>query len=178
MARSQPRPRPASEAEIGFKRKGMVHWLAPWFLVGAGHEVEESGRFARYTDKREVEAGLPTALYEPRDVETSDAVLPPYDDASYRDENGDLWIDFASDVGEGFSPTYTVAWLLSRPRLKLTHGEVRTRRSADGSSCSGVTRSTRPRAGTSTGIDSSARIPRHSPGWRSGEGAAPLRDPR
>ena len=102
----------------------MVPWLAPWFLVGAGHEVNESGRFARYTDKREVEAGLPTALYEPRDVENSDVVLPPYDDTSYRDENGDLWIDFASDVGEGFSPTYAVAWLLSRPRLKLIHGEA------------------------------------------------------
>ena len=102
----------------------MVHWLAPRFLIGAGHEVDESGRFARFTDKRELEAGLPTALYEPRDVETSDPALPPYDDGSYRDENGDLWIDFASDVGEGFSPTYTVAWLLSRPRLKLTHGET------------------------------------------------------
>lgn len=99
----------------------MVQWLAPPFLIRAGHEVSESGRFARFTDKREVEAGLATALYEPRDVEKSDAVLPPYDDVSYRDENGDLWIDFASDVGEGFSPTYTIAWLLSRPRLTLTH---------------------------------------------------------
>jgi hypothetical protein len=54
-------------------------------------------------------------------VETSGVVLPLYDDTSYRDENGDLWIDFASDVGEGFSLTYTVAWLLSRPLLKLTH---------------------------------------------------------
>jgi len=114
MARSQ---------TMRFKPKPMVHWLAPWFLISAGHEVDESGRFARFTDKREVEAGLETALYEPRDVENSDAVLPPYDDASYRDENGDLWIDFTSDVGEGFSPTYTVAWLLSRPRLKLIHGE-------------------------------------------------------
>jgi hypothetical protein len=102
----------------------MVHWLAPWFLIGAGHEVDESGRFARFTDKREVEAGLPTALYEPRDVEAPELALPPYDDASYRDENGDLWIDFVSDVGEGFSPTYTVAWLLSRPMLRLTCGET------------------------------------------------------
>jgi hypothetical protein len=100
----------------------MVHWLDPRFLVGAIREVDESGRFARFTDKRELEAGLPTALYEPRDVETSDQALPPYHDASYRDENGDLWIDFASDVGEGFSPTYTVAWLLSRPALKLILG--------------------------------------------------------
>jgi hypothetical protein len=99
----------------------MVHWLAPWTLIGAGHEVGESGRFARYADKREVEAGLPTALYEPRDTETSETVLPPYHDPSFRDENGDLWIDFASDVGEGFDPTYTVAWLISRPRLRLTH---------------------------------------------------------
>jgi hypothetical protein len=102
---------------------GMVHWLAPRFLIRASHEVDESGRFARFTDKRELEAGLPTALYDPRDVERSDVTLPPYDDASYRDEHGDLWIDFASDVGEGFSPTYTVAWLLSRPTLKLSDGE-------------------------------------------------------
>jgi len=34
-----------------------------------------------------------------------------------------LWIDFIADTGDGFDPTYTVAWLASQPELKLSNHE-------------------------------------------------------
>ncbi len=75
----------------------MVHWLRPTFLIRAGLEVAISGLFARFVDKREVEAGLPLE----------------YLDVSDRDEDGAFWIDYVADVGEGFHSTYTVARLLA-----------------------------------------------------------------
>lgn len=107
----------------------MVEWLSPGGLIRAGLEVIVSGVFARFTDKREVEAGLPEGMHvdepdrgpapghseSPAEVDASRL----YDNPRDRDEHGALWIDFASDVGEGFDPTYTIAWLLSRPSLPV-----------------------------------------------------------
>ena len=50
--------RPASEADLRFKRQPMVDWLRPTFLLRAGLEAVLSGLFASFADKREVEAGL------------------------------------------------------------------------------------------------------------------------
>jgi hypothetical protein len=50
--------RPTTPEELGFEPKGMVPWLDPRFLVRAGLGVWLSDLFARFADKREVEAGL------------------------------------------------------------------------------------------------------------------------
>jgi hypothetical protein len=57
---------------------------------------------ADYTDRREVQAALPDGLVE---------IPDPGPEG--------LWIDFVADLGDGFDPTYSVAWLLSRPELEL-----------------------------------------------------------
>jgi len=121
LGRHAPR-RPQSEAEIGFERRPMVRWLQPDLLVKAGLEVAISDLFARFVDKREVEAGLPSEPHEPRRkfFGRRRARVGPYTDDSYRDEDGALWFDYASDVGEGFDPTYTVAWMLAKSRLPVT----------------------------------------------------------
>jgi hypothetical protein len=100
--------RPTSESELRFKRQPMVGWLRPTFLLRAGLEVALSGLFARFADKREVEAGLPAE----------------YRSAHDRDPDGALWIDYVADVGEGFDSTYTVARLLARPSLSLASDGV------------------------------------------------------
>ncbi|MDQ2675332.1 MAG: metallophosphoesterase, partial [Actinomycetota bacterium] len=82
-----------------------------------------SNAFSKLLDKRELAAGLPGYGH---DLE-EDHPAPPYTDASYRDDEGALWLDYAADLGEGFDPTYTVAWLLSRNTLELEPGTV-TRR--------------------------------------------------
>ena len=103
----EPKRRPASSARgwfPGCRRK---------FLIGAGLEVFVSGGFSKLLDKRELGAGQPGygQDLEPGEKEPPS---PPFTDASYRDEEGALWLDYAADVGEGFDPTYTVAWLLGR----------------------------------------------------------------
>jgi hypothetical protein len=121
---SEPPRRPTSLEALGFEPQGMVPWLDPRFLVKAAIEVQLSDLFAHFADKREVEAGLPA---EP--PPQGDPPFPPswlggadrwsYSGDSHRDEDGALWIDYASDVGEGFAPTYTVAWLLAQGELPL-----------------------------------------------------------
>ncbi len=99
----------------------MVPWLSPKFLIRAGLEVFISGGFSKLLDKRELGAGQPGYGH---DLEPGEGQppAPPFTDASYRDEAGALWLDYAADVGEGFSPTYTVAWLLSRRTLEVESG--------------------------------------------------------
>jgi hypothetical protein len=98
-----PPPRPRTEGEIWFERHDMVQWLAPRVLLGAATEVVVSGLFARFADKREIEGGLPCEWY----------------DASGLERAGALWVDFASDTGDGFSPTYAVASSLARREIDL-----------------------------------------------------------
>ena len=123
-ADSAPPPRPESEDKTGFERQEMVPWLSPRFLVGAGIEVAVSNGFSKLLDKRELAAGLPGYG---QDLDDEGEALEPYREASYRDEEGALWLDYAADVGEGFDPTYTVAWLLGRQTLELEPGLVTKR---------------------------------------------------
>ncbi len=102
----------------------MVPWLSPKFLIGAGIEVAVSNGFSRLLDKRELAAGLPSYG---RDLDDQDDAVEPYNAVSYRDEEGALWLDYVADVGEGFDPTYTVAWLLARKTLELEPGLVTKR---------------------------------------------------
>jgi hypothetical protein len=98
-----PPPRPGAEDELWFERRQMVQWLAPRTLFGAAVEVVVSGAFARFADKREIEGGLPGCWY----------------DATGLESEGELWLDFASDTGDGFSPTYAVASTLARREIDV-----------------------------------------------------------
>ena len=62
-----------------------------------------SGLFERFADKRE---------YDGRDRPR------PTHGAGTATE--DLWIDYVSDVGDGFDATATVAWMLAQDHLSST----------------------------------------------------------
>jgi hypothetical protein len=85
----------------------MVKWLAPRTLVRAALETGVSFVFGRFADKREIQGALPADAFR--------------HDGDEPGADGTFWIDFASDVGDGFNSTYTIAWLLAQPTLKLTH---------------------------------------------------------
>jgi hypothetical protein len=88
-------------------RREMVAWLSPGVLWRAATEVVLSSVFAGYADKRESQVGL--------------------SDEHFRyEEAGTFWLDYASDVGDGFDSTYTIARLLATPHLHV--GDERTRR--------------------------------------------------
>jgi uncharacterized membrane protein len=71
-----------------------VRWLSPTQLLRTGFEVAQGIVFARYADKREVEASAPEHAY---DVSAGLA------------DRTDIWIDFAADVGDGYDATYSIA---------------------------------------------------------------------
>jgi hypothetical protein len=90
------------------KPQPMVSWLAPRVLLHSAQEVVLSGLFANFADKRETMAGLDPGCF------------------SYGDENGEFWLDYASDVGDGFDSTHTIARLLAAETL--TVGKETTQR--------------------------------------------------
>jgi hypothetical protein len=102
------RDRPGSDdpRDIEFRPRRMFRWLSPRGLVSTGVRVLLAGIFGQYSDKRELEGVFPG-----RNV---------FDHSGDGDDNGDFWMDFVSDLGDGFDPTYTIAWLLARERLDLT----------------------------------------------------------
>lgn len=83
-----------------FKRQPMVNWYNVRQLASTGIKTVISGIFGNFADKREMEA-----------------VLSP--DTSFHDfsDRQSLWIDYVSDLGDGFNSTYTIAHLLAQPSL-------------------------------------------------------------
>jgi hypothetical protein len=83
-----------------FKRKRMVDWFDPRQLAFTATKTVISGIFGNFADRREMQAAL-------------DPKLEPHD-YSGRPE---LWIDFISDLGDGFDATYTMAHLMAQEEL-------------------------------------------------------------
>jgi hypothetical protein len=95
--------------ELGFVRQPAVRWLSPGLLARSGVEVAVSGTFGKFADKREIQ----------RDAQG------PFDYSA----DGELWVDYLSDTGDGFDATSTMAWLLARDELdfageKLPRGRI------------------------------------------------------
>src|SRR5688500_12808961 len=97
------RPRPATldPLELGFKPQHPVPWLAPLLLLSTGLRTLLAILFGAYLDKRELQNALPGRIYRQPGVD------------------GELWIDYVADLGDGFDATYSVAYLLAQPELAL-----------------------------------------------------------
>lgn len=95
------RPSSTSEEELGFVRRPMVRWLDPRQLLDTAGRVVLSGIFGTYSDKRELQALMPSEVY----------------DYSHADE---LWLDYVADLGDGWHPTYSVASLLASETLDVS----------------------------------------------------------
>ncbi len=93
--------RPATDADLDFHRRPMVRWLDPHQLLDTSARVLASGLWSAYTDNRELQAMVPAGVHD-------------------RSEPAELWVDYVSDLGDGFNSTYTVASLLAQPELELT----------------------------------------------------------
>jgi hypothetical protein len=98
---AQPPPRRS------IKQAAMVRWnqlrmLGQTILSAGAAEV-----FSRFADKRETQASLSPDEFS-------------YEEPEHLGADGSFWLDFASDTGDGFDSTYTVAWLLAQARLPLT----------------------------------------------------------
>ncbi len=88
-----------------FTRQKMVGWFDFGQLFHTAIKTVVSSAFGNYADKREMQAAL--------GQEEKESV---FYDCSGSDE---VWVDYISDLGDGFDPTYTVAHLLGKPFLQI-----------------------------------------------------------
>jgi hypothetical protein len=98
-----PRPAPPSVHTLHEAPIPMTPWFDPGELARTGVQSALAAVFGSYADKRELQAAL------------GEADSPP---TPYTFENGEFWMDFVADLGDGFHSTYTIAHLLARESLE------------------------------------------------------------
>jgi Calcineurin-like phosphoesterase len=98
---AEPRPTSMDPHELGFTPRRPVGWLGPLLLLSTGIRTLLAILFGAYLDKRELQNALPAQIHEQPGV------------------NGELWLDYVADLGDGFNATYSVAYLLAQPELDL-----------------------------------------------------------
>ncbi|HEX6686434.1 MAG TPA: metallophosphoesterase [Candidatus Limnocylindrales bacterium] len=98
------RPSTLHPAELGFTPQKPVAWLSPTQLAATGIRVAFAAQFGAYLDKRELQLALPTAVH-----------------ADYAQAE-ELWLDYISDLGDGFDATYSMAYLLAQDSLEVNDG--------------------------------------------------------
>ena len=103
----RPRPRSLDPRELGFTPQRPVPWLAPLLLLSTGLRTLLAMLFGAYLDKRELQNSLP------QEVPRHEAV------------NGELWLDYVADLGDGFDATYSVAYLLAQRELTIDGERLR-----------------------------------------------------
>jgi hypothetical protein len=97
---SAPRPRNLEPTELGYRRRAPVRWLGPVLLAATGARVALAEQFGAYLDKRELQYPFPKKVNDHSDAD-------------------EFWFDFVADTGDGFDATYTVAYLLAQPSLRV-----------------------------------------------------------
>ncbi|MFB9331162.1 metallophosphoesterase [Paenibacillus aurantiacus] len=108
-------------------RKRMVEWYNPKQLIITGTKTVLSTIFGLYSDFRLLESyGQEPEEY----VDLSRGYQRKGNDGFVTDEQGfyftdaevdrdEIWIDYVSDLGDGFNSTYTIAYYLTRSRLTI-----------------------------------------------------------
>lgn len=110
---TRPPDPPRSLDRLKWRPQPMVQWFDPVQLAGTGVRAVLSSIFGAYADKREMQAALAAEA----------GGEPIIHDYSAED---DLWIDYTADLGDGFDPTYTIAWLMGRERIPTPEPENET----------------------------------------------------
>jgi hypothetical protein len=90
-----------------FEKKRMVNWYNVRQLASTGLKTAISGVFGNFADKREMEAAL----------------SPDAGEYDAFEKNDEVWVDYVSDLGDGFNSTYSVAYSLAQEKL-IIDGKV------------------------------------------------------
>lgn len=112
-------PRPPGEP--------MVDWYNPAQLWQTGLETFISKILGRHADRRSIEAANKAARYFDFSFDgiAASTAKGTIDPETYRPEDlsseplKELWIDYVSDLGDGFNSTYAVAYLLAQEKLQV-----------------------------------------------------------
>ncbi|HWG98197.1 MAG TPA: metallophosphoesterase [Pilimelia sp.] len=95
------RPTTTDPRELGFTPRPPVRWLGPLLLLSTGLRALLATLFGAYLDKRELQNSLPSTIHHEPGTD------------------GELWLDYVADLGDGFNATYSVAYLLAQPHLTV-----------------------------------------------------------
>jgi hypothetical protein len=81
----------------------MVGWYDPQVLLRSAWLVGIANIFGRHSDTRLIEA----------------LATQPQREFDYSSADGELWLDYVSDVGDGWNPTCAIAQALAKPELAV-----------------------------------------------------------
>jgi hypothetical protein len=84
-------------------RLGMVGWYDPQVLARSAWLVGLANIFGRHSDTRLIEA----------------LATQPQKEFDYSGNSDGLWLDYVSDIGDGWNPTCAIAQAVAQPELKL-----------------------------------------------------------
>lgn len=92
---------------VGVKitRMTKVSWFDLRYLLATAANAFAAGIIGSMTGRREIMAALPT----------KDVKARPY----VADANGEFWLDYMADCGDGWNASHSVAWLLGRNAIAL-----------------------------------------------------------
>ena len=95
----------------------MVKWFTPLLLVRAAFRDIVAHLFGQYADQR-VTQHLSDPI--PEDPDQQKQFAKRYDYSSEAIGEDPFWVDYAADLGDGFDPTYAVAYMLAAGNLNDT----------------------------------------------------------
>ncbi|MBN8227779.1 metallophosphoesterase, partial [Corallococcus macrosporus] len=102
--RTEPAPQPRTPPG-----KPMVSWFDPAVLAKSGVKALLSGTFGRQADRRLLDA-----------VSQPQPLCFDYSETNTEHPRDELWLDYVSDLGDGWDSTYAVASTVMAPKLELT----------------------------------------------------------
>ncbi len=107
------RRRPGPDAHMP-----MVRWFDPAQLLSTGAKSLVSLLVGEHSDRRIVQAlAARRQAYYDHSIHYRDGARGPQPRHDTRRDQ--LWIDFACDTGDGFNPTYAVAYAMAQPSLTV-----------------------------------------------------------
>jgi hypothetical protein len=94
--------------KLGPRKRSMVGWYDPRVLAHTAYQVAIANVFGRHSDTRLIEA----------------LASQPQADFDYSRGEGDFWLDYVADIGDGWNSTYAIADAIGKPELELKHEGV------------------------------------------------------
>ena len=94
---------------------GMTKWFSPRLLVWAAYRDAASRIFGEYADRRTTQH-LADPIPDVEHEQLRKRFVFRYDYATGAPD-GAFWVDFVADIGDGFDPTYAIAYLVAADKL-------------------------------------------------------------
>jgi hypothetical protein len=94
-------------------KRGMTRWYSPRRMAATAFRVVMSKIFGEYSDARDTQASS-----RPIDLKRIDPCL------DYSGYDGDFWLDYIADTGDGWDATYAVARSLAARQIAVDGGEL------------------------------------------------------